>query len=97
MTQTKWTLPILECAFCFKKMKKFAMAGNGATSLLDKPPEIAPLVCDKCAEVNLMVRGRFCRKPTDEETKALESAPIAPFLRDLQAAYRLALTKGEVH
>ena len=91
------TLPALECAHCHKKMRKFAALGEeSSVERAIRPGGIAPLVCDKCGELNLLIEGKYCREPSEAETAALMEAPIAPVLRDLQAGYRKNLYGGEV-
>ena len=76
------TLPAMKCAHCDRWMQRFVLAGKDN---LDSMPSVAPLICDKCAEVNLLVHGNTCRLPSPEELEALKLAPIWPFLRDLQS------------
>lgn len=58
----------MKCPHC--DFKFGALAANVAVL-----PEIAPLVCEMCAGVALLLDGKEVRKPTGEELDALKQSP----------------------
>ena len=86
----------MDCAYCHKKMRTFAAAGNPeSVKRALGNGGVAPLICDKCGEINILLDGKYPQQATEAEMVALMNAPVGPMLRDLQEAYRKNIYKGE--
>lgn len=60
----------MNCPYCDFRFKVLAM-NTRALAL----PDVAPLVCEKCGEVSLLIDGRPPRKVTVGELSALKESP----------------------
>ena len=62
----------LQCPHCAFEFKKLVIAGDEAPS---KMPDLAPILCENCAEISLMVRGEIREMPP-RELEALRQSPV---------------------
>src|SRR4249920_4210328 len=77
----------MNCPLCGFGFKLFAVA-NAETL-----PELAPLICESCADISLLIDGREIRKCTPEELTAIKASPawrevlepVAKLIRDTKA------------
>lgn len=82
----------MNCPHCDFRFRILAVSGKSPRG--QELPELAPILCQQCLEVSVLLNGEVIRKPTAPELDAIRASPawsqvIVPAREILQRA-RLA-------